>query len=140
MEHRAPTWDDRLGCSVGMIGLDTWIGSAPSYRKHPHSLISYNKFYPFRGDTKIYYSSSGHLKWILLSLKVGISGAKPLVLALGRASDESLPQARNFLYESTEPQPSTLDPQTLNSTYTGTELVDSTTHPTEQEVLPRFDG
>jgi hypothetical protein len=96
MEHRAPTWDDRLGCSVGMIGLDTWIGSAPSYRKHPHSLVSYNKFYPFRGDTKIYYSSSGHLKWILLSLKVGISGAKPLVLALGRASDESLPQARKL--------------------------------------------
>jgi hypothetical protein len=27
-------------------------------------------------------------------MKIGFSGAKPLVLALGRASDESLPQAR----------------------------------------------
>ena len=34
-----------------------------------------------------------------LLVKIGISGAKPLFLALGRASDESLPQAINFLYD-----------------------------------------
>ena len=58
--HRRLLDDDviPLGREGGMIGLDTWIGSAPSYRKHPHSLVSYNKFYPFRGDTKMNIVSS----------------------------------------------------------------------------------